>query len=699
MAGYLTKAMTLIRMEQILQEQETKLNAKKDRGETLSALEEKLLPLLTETRTYLRPTPSPSGPSFPLTNIEDPAGQDGAHGVGHGLSKYAFTGTLGTDFPAAGYILALHQRWVSRVLRRGAPRRAWVEAGSMRLVYELIDGINRKFQQPDSKRALMSYVIGHCAAIATDVMVQPFLTHQAWKSEPDPDRKRHQALTLALDAKVSHGFFRREDMQAGQDWADYYLDTGDYEEEIQRLMELYFDAFQSTYGGPDPSEPLCGPKADPCVYAKLEKEFLIDGYSNTVNWAIDVGYDQAPWVPRLLWSLILAGAAMYLVYDIWSSTEEFGTPGHTLFDWADDQIQKMRTETLDAWKNDKLDNHRIWLQMLDSSYSLSGYLTIAYSLLLTGIPVIWSDGMFGQGTQSLFDRSAGLITYKIIKIVVSVTNFVLAQPFPKVFKGPVLRWLMLTKSVVLDMVDFFHTNTRSEEKGLEGYIVDRALYLPTIITSLFFFVSAMFVFGLKADRDEDTGSGLDYLLGSFVPIILIAMVADTGLYDTYLVEKVVGVQWPDGKSDDINFLLKVETTNAVPAFKPAGGAKASVQFFPDSALAEADGKKHFPQAAEGTAFAERATADENARREASTASPKQYHLDKLIERAAQLAGMLAMGAVNYSSLTDAAAKEKAKKVFDDWNLDYRTEKEWQELMETVDGRSGLLEATERFWNN
>jgi hypothetical protein len=71
---------------------------------------------------------------------------------------------------------------------------------------------------------MRSYVLGHLAGVAADVVLQRLST---------PGRGPATTAPISIVSGSSstlwaaHGFFQRDDLHRGQSWEDYFLSSGD----------------------------------------------------------------------------------------------------------------------------------------------------------------------------------------------------------------------------------------------------------------------------------------------------------------------------------------------------------------------------------------------------------------------------------------------------------------------------------------
>src|SRR5262249_22682358 len=108
-------------------------------------------------------------------------------------------------------------------------------------------------------------------------------------------------------------------------------------------------------------------------------------------------------------------------------------------------------------------------------------------------------------------------------------------------------------------------------------------------------------------------------------------------------------------------------------------------------------RQYYPEdESKETAWEDIPKMDDQARQRNSKPSNQTYKLADLFDRAKLFAGLLAMAAVNYDTAPD---KKMTPQIFKDWNLNFRTDDEWNDLMEKKsDGSPGLLNATKQWWD-
>ena len=755
--------MVLIETVNWLAELEAVLSKREKLG-SLSKLEATILKRARETREYLRYVPSTTSTALPPAF---PAKIDNK--VGDGISQYAFAGTLGTDFPGAAAITALNQRWVFHTMHNGSNRRALRKAGTTDFVVNFIDGLS-DIAAPEERRPMMSYVLGHVSTVATHVLLHPFINHQAWKVK----KLDHFELETQIDARLAISYFKRDDLNSGQSWSYYYLNEDD---QIDRLMERYLKAFEKTYRSVEPLETTCAlpPAKDlkahfsaleksilkppyqdleatfsrfpgyektltrftgleekldeeqnksfrdflddfECQYAKLDRDFLADGYKNTVRWALDLGYDQsAPHFIRLMLVLGIFGAGFYVLWSVWGSTAEFST----MFGIKPEEDAEVAADNLQKWEEGGFfANERMYFDSLSKSNSAASLLFTIFSFLMTGPPIIPWKGIFGQGVPETHTWPK---VFKALNFLIFTVGFtVLGEVFPKVTNEWWFRWFVsflpanvasaygislnlgvpsIEKNEEAPFPSFDLSFSQNlEARGIQRDKLGAELWKAQYILAGLYFLSCMFAFGVKSSISDANGrekvrSPFDYLLGlAFFTAIGAILVID-GVLDTFILDRVAHVKWPKILTQYADQFLTVNTDPKVKgAFKNNGSTGFAVSLF------KLGDKDSFPQD-DAAAWVERTIKDEEARSKASVDSDKKdYKLNQLFERTKYFSGLLAMAAVNYD-LVGAQEKEKARRVFRDWNLDYRTDDEWNDLMETVGQKPGLLEAVEEWWKS
>src|SRR5262249_3253997 len=145
-------------------------------------------------------------------------------------------------------------------------------------------------------------------------------------------------------------------------------------EKGQKLSAVFVKAFTDTYGGTKPTEALCALGANQCRAPELTEDLIKDGYANTKNWAIGVGYDQNPWWwYKLLIATFVWGGGFAVVGLTWSSTSKYN-----MTDWA---------------AGNAFSGERLWFDMLDNANTFAGPVYFPFTWLASP-PVIF-DGVFG----------------------------------------------------------------------------------------------------------------------------------------------------------------------------------------------------------------------------------------------------------------------------------------------------------------
>jgi hypothetical protein len=686
MPGYLTHVMVLIETEKWLSELERKLSDKKTAsGGSLPDLEAKALDLATKARQYLRFVPPTEGAVLPPASPAEIKNK-----IGDGISQYAYSGSIGPDFPGAAYIFALYQRWVHETMHKGSPRRAWVKAGSTEFVINFIDSLNEIAAQ-EQRRPMMSYIIGHLSSIAAHVILRPFVNLVVWEREKIGRRE----FEVAIDASIVQWYFGKDDLNSPQElkesWADYFLRDGDA---IDRLMERYFKAFEKTYKSAEPLETLCAlpsvkklksdffelesshfksfPGLEEALarypgynnllkrfdglekkldespankkfkdflddyegrFAKLDRDMLVDGYKNTVNWAIDQGYDQGkPWLFRILWILLVLGGGALVIFMVWNNTQNFSTTSNN--NPAD--VEEIKKLNRDAWQEGGFfANGRMWMDAIETSGMWSGLFFTIFNFLITGPPVIPWNGIFGQGIP---DRHFFPKLYSFLKFIIfTVGGAILTDLFPGVFQKTEARVVKLLLSLGADGGSLAITLTEgNEEKGIQGDKLGAELWKAQYILHLIYLVSCMFAFGVKSTRTATTGSARetdpnwqDYMLGVlFFPAVGAILVGE-GVLDSFLLERTASVTWPNSNTGPVKAFLPTKNNDAGKVvLDPAKAVKFPVSLFKGDQLPADGDRKLYPEAdADVTPWAERPAKDEEARKKAGSSgnSPEKTY--------------------------------------------------------------------------
>jgi Protein-arginine deiminase (PAD) len=709
MAGYLTHVMVLIKAEAWLGHLIAALERRRTTANgCLSEFEEAVLDLAQPTRALLRI--NPAAPQWV------PAGTRIDNGVGTGLSKHALVGSIGMDFPINGHVLALSRDWVSRTMRIGSPRRAYVNADSTDFVLNFINALTDTTLglDPLQQRAMRSYALGHLAGVAADVVLQPAINSWAWSDENRDHLDQHR-FRVQLDARVAHGFFQRDDLRQGQSWEDYFLSSGDVERESEKLTTVFLRAFRDTYASTRPTSGICAIAASECRVPEITEGFLKDAYANTKNWAIGRGYDQSPWwwYKPLLGTFVLGGG-MFIIFLIWGSTS---------------------TYNIEKWREGKgFETERLWFDLISNANTFAGVVYYPFTWLAK-FPIFWS-GIFGQGTIGGTERPGGKAFVSTFKGVLDVVSFLfdrvvqIAGAADKegaffsnvdpVVNEPYVRWPRFGVGLLLELLKTFWIDMGSAENGEEGDRLSFTMFWPVKIATFgTYFASVLIVFGAKTAASrrkadgttEDEGSGWDYLIGLICPVVFISIAWGTKFYENKVMEGIVGVPWPGTDTGAVDRYLPEATI--APFGNPSEGVAGHRKFvgegatgFSVSLFEESNGG--VVTAGDAPRYAEDENAspwgsvrqrDDAARKLKSTASSKSdYKMVDLIDHAAHLAGLLAMAAVNYESV-NPRMRNSVKEIFKDWNLDYRTVAEWNALMESSAAGRGLLSATAEWWDD
>jgi hypothetical protein len=460
---------------------------------------------------------------------------------------------------------------------------------------------------------------------------------------------------------------------------------------------------------------------------KLNADFLEDAFKNTRHWALDAGYDHGPYpVKYFLWTPLILLGSWYTIFSIWGNITDFGPSLSFIYDKLLSEDAKKDHEELkqlyqQGWINDGVLSNNfdhgqtalfpVWFDILDSSYSTAGYITLFVNSLLAGPPIIPWKGLFGQGTADVPFFSFPSL-YSKIKTVLSLTTALwLDQWYPKFTRHAAWRWLWWIANVVADGVEVEVVTRRSEEKGKEGDELGRQLWYLQLWLAGTFAVSSLFVLLIRgADSRKNADGSIDdslnfalyYLfLGSLVPLLFMVWKVWIGNdFDADLLFKLTGATWPSSDTALVSDYLVEQSGNqdtraVFPMLKGDQGTEFQVHLFEANTLLPGPGdNKHYPQDDTTKVWTDRLKNDELERRKQSKPFPEKYRLKGLLDRAVYFSGLLAMAAVNFDEATDKTAVQQ---IFQDWNLDYRTVDEWHSLMDTPDATPGLLVAAERWW--
>jgi hypothetical protein len=215
------------------------------------------------------------------------------------------------------------------------------------------------------------------------------------------------------------------------------------------------------------------------------------------------------------------------------------------------------------------------------------------------------------------------------------------------------------------------------------------------------------VFGVKSGvRTQDKEKDLvarDYLLMLIFPAV-VAGVVIWGFqgFEAALLQTLVGVDWPSKDTNLVDDLITIDS--ATKTFADNVGRVLPISLFAGDKLPSAkyttpDGKEidnsYYPEAdVSKRPWDAWPDEHENARKNGRIQSgAPTYQLKQLFDSASVLAAILAMAFVNVDS-GDAknVNKDNAKAIFKDWNLDFRTDDEWNFLMSDKVGDIGVIPA-------
>jgi hypothetical protein len=335
-----------------------------------------------------------------------------------------------------------------------------------------------------------------------------------------------------------------------------------------------------------------------------------------------------------------------------------------------------------------------------------------------------TDGIFGEGTDSWKDWwliRKGKWWFKL-------ANFLKSPGFSPPINGwldfldglfdktsdtvaEVWTWISLAIDIAGDATETLYFEHEDAPKGQEGDRLQRQLWFMQWWMTGAYFLSSLLVFGVKAADDPRSNDhldkdlhGRDYLLSLIFPVLLIAYkVWYAGGFEGELLKSITGIDWPSTDTDKVkDTILPIEKDATGRNTWSASRAQAlPVRVFSDKEVMKptklfGSDNTYYPQdEAEDIPWDDIPKRDEQERARKSKSTPQTYTLKDILEKAKFFSGILAMAAVNYDNSID---KECAQQIFRDWNLDHRTDDEWNELMETKpDGTPGWLKAAQQWW--
>jgi hypothetical protein len=711
MPGYLTHAMILIRTDQFLAELEEALEQYRrqlsGQGKCIPPLEARLLRLARAVRRSLQPPPQLQ---LPRADVED-AFDATRRGVGDGYSQHAFVGSIGPDLPEAGYIFALNQRWAANTMHGGGARRSYATSpGTDDFALALLDQIREPGTPPELRNALRAYSIGHLSHVAADVVLNPFIQHWTWEhGGDDPHLMQRHRFELELDARVARGFFRRRDLYHGPSWTRFYLDRGSAGDAVNALLEAYRAAFVAAHGGDRPEPSICGVSDGKCAPV-LDEKFLADSYANIVEWAIDAGYDHGPEGLYVLGTGLVLGSYVLLYHWLVSDMDGFQTWGNKLFGWLEEENEAIAAGVRQKWEEKGFPaNESAWYSAIGNSISASDLPFMGLSLVLAGgapkflseVPVLryLTHGMFGQGK---LDSSLLKTVVSTLLIIKKLAFFGLKEGLPTEMKKAGWRWSKLGVDVASDLWKQLHLNRNDLENAAQGDPLGRAFWPVQRGLTLLFLGGAVTVYLTRSIQTNDDGTRVngwrpaDFFAGLVLPLVGIAVLCSGKVLD-FVLREAAGLALPRPATPNIAPYLPEEAAGEGPVSWSAHGARRfGVRLFADTALQQAEdgGARFYPEETGLPYWAgDRRQRDEALRRERSVPSARSdYTLAELFEDATRLSALLAMASVNYQE-AGPSTRERASRIFHDWNLDYRTVDEWQALLNAEPGPdTGLIPA-------
>jgi hypothetical protein len=464
----------------------------------------------------------------------------------------------------------------------------------------------------------------------------------------------------------------------------------------------------------------------PCSAPNLDRDFLGDAYKNTRNWALDAGYDHAPWVVSLVMSAVILFTSSNPIHPPDSATgfEKFILNilgfGVTQNVWSNtvnfDASTKVMQTNRQAWIDSGLAQETIWFDMFDQGYGAQGIPLFFYNSVLTGVSLLGFDGIFGQNADAL----SGLPKYHPRKLYVLFNDLISPLFFFPVllqtlvvdwYRQPGWRWSFYwIVNVGFDGLEELLIARGNRSTGLQGDAIGLRIWYLRLWTTGAFILGSALAFGVKAgsprNNPDTQPSWKDYLLALVFPLVLIGTIVwwKSG-FEAGMLQALTGVEWPSTSTDLVDDLLLVDQKDKVKSIRAGTGTPLPVALFEAAKLktgddTDADGKavpnsSFFPEGEASTEWDARPAADEKARKDAHKASDKTYQLKQLFDRAAIFSGLLSMALVNYDQ-ADAGKKDVTSAIFKDWNLNYRTDDEWNDLMETSGSKPGLLPAAEQW---
>jgi hypothetical protein len=475
-----------------------------------------------------------------------------------------------------------------------------------------------------------------------------------------------------------------------------------------------------------------------CKVPELDRNFLVDGYRNTRDWALSAGYDHRPWVASFIASvMVLLGSAspklVGVTADVWSGTSDYSPPSplDSIFvaDFEKSENQVIANDNWQAWHDGGMfGNEKMYFDILNASYGDCGLMLFIWNAVLTGVPLpsgipVWvpilgqlahwpafNDGIFGQGTDGFKERPPFKRWYIVYNDFISpIVYLLLPAAFPKVFRFIVTRWAVFALNVGGDAYEELLLNRGDPSRGVEGDRYGLRIWYLRLWMMGSYTLSSLLAFGVRAADDDRTDKSIkarDYLLALIFPILMIAYkVVLKGGFEGELVKSLTGIDWPSTDTDKVDATILPFDTDAATKHKSFSTARAAafpVRVFENTAAVMKSDKSSSPRQyypedeSADTAWENLPKADDQARQRNSKPSSQTYKLADLFGRGKLFAGLLAMAAVNYDTAQD---KTLAGQIFKDWNLDFRTEDEWNDLMEKrSDGTLGLLNAAEQWWS-
>ncbi|HYN82253.1 MAG TPA: protein-arginine deiminase family protein [Gemmatimonadaceae bacterium] len=695
MPAYLTHAAVVIKMAEWLEMLRAQIEVRRTRfaaiGQPMTSLDERLYYLAGQTLHFLREDPAAAADvALPVTEIKN--------GIGTRLSKYALVGSLGPDLPAAGYVLAMNQDWAWHTLHNGEPRRAKKNARTTTFILKLLEVAEKDEKDgrltAAQRRRVVSYALGHLSHVAADVLLHPAVHHLTWdKKRGALDPLEHKLFEVAIDARLAQGFYNRDDLYDDiQSWTDYYLDKGDFKEDLKLLTRELNGAFKATFGEDRPNAPVCGlADSTKCGAPKFDSDFLMDAYSNTTNWAIDAGYDHGPAGMDVIWTLTILTGAILSVNSLAGSTEKFST----LFNIPEDQITELTNEQAPEWQQEGTASIDVWRDIIDTSLGWADKVALPYEWLLGGsfpLRLITfnqaPDGFFGQD-EGVEDSNPAIRTVNDVVWGLKTFGFIILDELaPKFTEQDWWSWLWFVVDNAHDLIEHFALQYESRKENYSEDRLGNATWAPKKILGTSYFVANALTMLWKSTRTNTDGTRAkgveaeDFIFPLIFANVIAGVFVWSGMWRDHLLFKTTKSRWPSSDVKPVEQLLPVHTVGGRKQFDAVSAQKFSVRLFADDKLTAEGTEAYYPDGGGGPSDVDGQRERDLAARKALLAElpSHEYTLPELLDHAARFAGLLGMAAIAYNE-TAAPVRPHMTEIFKDWNLDFSTVDQWKELLE------------------